>query len=351
MKKNGKIPVLIISIPMMIATINQALATDIYSVLDEDTISPYHHQKVQKKAAKIFKRHIFNIEIEPSLYAKMDLGYGWFNGKITTTNYGANADGTFLLFSQINSDIAQKFQSQSYNKFASSLMIKPAVGCQFTEHFRMDVAFSQLFDQNTTLASSPNIPGQVLNGASLTLKRESWLGALTIYYDITNRFQVVPFIGLTGGYGSTTYSISNINGTIPQFVFTSKVNVDDVKTQVNVDVQAMTSNKTKHTNAGFIGGGVLGLSYKVKDNAVIELSYSVLNMQKAQTALPTKATGFFRKEDTKSTSAFTVSNSNGIITLNPQDTKTETTQSEYIATKFEGPRVLQSVNLGVRFLF
>ena len=190
--------------------INKGLAKDIYSILDEEqhiadhkylynksSSNNYSHNK--KRSSKIFKRHIFNIEIEPKLYAKIDLGYGWFSGKVKSQNYAANNSGTFLLFNQVNNTeiIATNFPGVSYNKKStSSFMITPAIGFQLTKNFRIDLSLSKLSDQKNTLTLFPALSTQTAATApdSVTLKRQSWLGAFTVYYDITDRFKVIPFI-------------------------------------------------------------------------------------------------------------------------------------------------------------
>ena len=173
-------------------------------------------------------------------------------------------------------------------KSGKGIIITPFIGYNINEEIRGECSFSYLSPQ--TQESSDSI-----SESAVKLKRNSWVASASLYYDfLYHHSELIPYLGGSIGYGSTKYQ-SYYDG----------LDIDD-----------------KQIKKEFTYGVNAGVSYKFHDQILIDLSYSLLSLAKAETK---DRIWNFKKND-----------SDPMITTN---------------ARVRAPSLSHSINLGFKFIF
>ena len=192
---------------------------------------------------------------------------------------------------------------------------------------------SELSYINFSQSGKYHIPKTIVESATdfinpdigIKLSRMSQMFMLNAYYDLRSDKDFTPFIGFGIGYGKTRYNIDRFVNNSGRYIledFVLERSDFPSNSQYQLDKDAMSQDNSKKIHSQIIWSHKSGFSYKLNKNTVVQLSYGLTLLPKAETAAPTQA--FLR---------FWTDN------------------SQSVALQFKGPRILHSADLGMRFIF
>jgi len=316
-------------------------------------------KKIHLIASSIAALLAANASAEHNLYLRMGTGSALVTGKVKESTYIIkNAGDTTWTASDSFED----------KKSVYGTVVDFAIGHRINENIRGELQYTRLLNQNTRY---PAPSDSTMNAAALpiiaknfaTLSRRSETSTLNLYYDFVTDSDITPYVGLAAGYGTTQYSVSNYHAPI-------KWLSTDGSTNYAVDPYAMSESNTKNTKKAFVGGGMVGMSYKVNQHVSLDVGYKIMTLAGAETNLgdPVEARSIPAAGDTYVISGAKDLNLNASILNNSKimfaATTIGTSGAEIdlvkringenitpIAAKAKGPNILHSINLGLRLNF
>jgi len=209
---------------------------------------------------------------EHPAYIKFGVGASMISGKTKAYGFQGNTTTTPNPFVSTN-----LVGSKSQTNYGTNAEI--AIGHSFFHpNIRTELAYMRLMDQDDAFDI-------------VQLKRKSDTTTINIYYDFINQSKFTPYIGLLLGYGTTLYAFNGLNTNSTTWPTSGPIfDASNGITNPNIDASAMTYQTTKNTNRSFVGGVKLGVAYKINNNMTFEVDYSIRNLAKAETVIPTNAT-------------------------------------------------------------
>lgn len=203
-----------------------------------------------------------------SMYVGLNAGYQMIPGKIKAEVHSAQANSNV-----VPSAVTKSVKLKGTPKGAD---IAASFGYMVSDEFRTALSFQYNFPQENTY----NKDGAI-NNANPKLKTFNSWGVLTnFYYDFLNTSSFTPFIGVSLGYGSRTYKVTDIAAKDANTKLADVANID-----------ALTiKQQSKQNKKGFVFGGALGVAYKINHQLSLELAYAIQTLPKAETKLPSTVT-------------------------------------------------------------